>query len=268
MLKNYDIHFHLGLPKVASTYLQSEIFPHLNNSIFYRKREFLKYKEIDSSNLSSNIIFSSEKDRGLEEELNEILKYHPNAKVILSIRRQDDWVLSKYKYYIRKHGSLKFHDFINVNSNNGIWKKEELLFRNKIEYIIKHCIHPPLILNYDLLKSSPDLFIKKITTFTGSSINTTAKINKIYNKSFNEKQLIILRKFNQLYEYKEKKSRFKILNKIHYKYREFLLHTIGFLSTYVPSIFLKKKSLIDTKDLIKVREFYENDWKFCIEISK
>ena len=147
MAEKHHIYFHLGLPKVASTYLQNEVFPKLENCRFIRKREFLKYKEIDTDLASSNLLFSSEKDRGLEESLDDILKYHPNAKVIICIRRHEDWIFSKYKYYIRKHGWMNFGQFIDINSNNGLWKTEELLFKKKIEYVIEHCKHPPLILN-------------------------------------------------------------------------------------------------------------------------
>ena len=269
MKQKFGITFHLGLPKVASTFLQKEIFPNLNNISFHRKRKFNEYKNLKEEKLTCSHLFSSEYDRGLEETVDEITGLFPDAKIIFLVRRHDKWILSKYKYYIRKHGSMKFENLIDVDSNNGFWKREELLFKNKIEYIEKRCKTKPLILPHSLLCTNPDSFIQRINQYLGTSLNSKAKKHVIVNKSFNEKQLIFLRKFNQIYKYREIKTSYKLINRIHYKYREFLLHIVGFTGRFLPKSLVQKNPLIKDENILsRIREYYKKDWDFCLEYSK
>jgi len=267
MKEEYRTFFHLGLPKVASTYLQKDIFPHLNNATFFRKHKFLKYQTIKNKPIASNLIFSSEKDKGLEEALDDILRHHPEARVIYVVRTHEEWILSRYKYHIRKFGSIPFEDYIDIDSNNGFWKTEQLLFSKKIEYIIDHCKHPPLILNYDLLRSSPALFVKKISNYTGCSLDPSAKINVVRNKSFTEKQLLLLRKFNRMYKYQEKKTKCHVYNRLHYRYRQYLLHIMAFIFRFFPAAFAKG-TLVGKDELTRIREFYKADWDLCLKYSE
>ena len=264
MKEEYAIFFHLGMPKVASTYLQRIIFPKLKNAQFYKKRKFLEYKRIDSTKLDTNIIFSSEKDRELKDALDDILRIHPEAKVILLLRSHEDWILSRYKYHIRKFGSYSFKEFIDIDSNLGYWKTEELLFSRKIEYILSHSKHSPLILNYDLLKSSPDIFVKKICDYIGATIDPTAKINVVVKKAFNEKQLLLLRKFNSIYSYTELETKYRLINRIHYRYREYLLHIMAFIFRFFPTSF-STGPLVEKNELGRIKEYYKDDWELCLK---
>ncbi len=263
-MQDFNVFFHLGLPKVASTFLQQAIFPYLEDIEFHRKRKFNDYKNLDINALSSHHLFSSEYDRGMEDVADDIVKRFPKAKFILLVRRQDKWILSRYKYYIRKHGWVKFKDFIDLENNQGLWRTEELQFRKKIEHIERVAETKPLVVNLDLLKSDSEAFFDRITTFLGSSLTAGAKKNVILNKSFNEKQLLILRRFNGAYKYEELRSTSKLRNKLHYKYRQFLLHIIAFLSKAIPRSLIKERQLLEDPNVLdKVREYYKEDWEFC-----
>jgi len=269
MNQEFKIYFHLGLPKVASTFLQKEIFPNLINIQFHSKPKFCEYKRLKGLDLQENHLFSSEKFRGLEEVVEEIIKYFPEAKFIFLVRRQDQWILSKYKYYIRKHGWKGFEDFFDIENNNGIWRREELFFSNKIKHIEKLSNSKPLVLTHDLLESNPDLFFQRITQYTGSTLSAKARKNRIVKKSFSEKQLVFLRFFNRIYRYKVVKTHYRFLNILHYRYRQHLLHVLAFLCQFLPSFLIAKSSLIDDMSIFnKIRSYYKKDWKYCIEYSK
>ena len=82
MKPKFEVYFHLGLPKAASTFLQKEIFPHLLSIEYHRKRKFNNYKKVDGNNLTSSHLFSSEYDRGLEKTVDQIITRWPDAKII------------------------------------------------------------------------------------------------------------------------------------------------------------------------------------------
>lgn len=263
MPQEYDVCFHLGLPKVASTFLQKEIFPQLNNVKFHKKRDFNKYKQLDPHELECNHLFSSEKDYNMEEALDDIMERFPNAKIILLLRRQDKWILSRYKYYIRKHGWKKFDDFFDLHNNRGDWKREHLLFKNKIEYIVKNTNVPPLILTLDLLKNDPDLFFKKIFEYTNSNMQGKKIKNTVVKRAFTDKQLILLRRFNSIYPYQKKKTPCRIINRIHYRYRQYLLHTVAFFSRLLPNSLVAGEEIVDDSRLEEIKRYYQDDWSFC-----
>ena len=264
MSQKFDLFFHLGFPKVASTFLQKEIFPKLSNIQYHRKRKFNEYMELDADRLTSNHLFSCEFDRELEIKVDEITAMWPDAKVLLFVRRQDKWLLSKYKYYIRKHGYVDFKEYFDIDANNGLLKREELFFEKKIKYIENRCKVKPLVLPHDLLKTNADLFFQLINQYMDTSLSSDAKTGRVINKAFSEKQLICLRKFNQIYRYRKINTPFKIVNKVHYKYRQFLLHIVAFLFRFIPSVFVSQKSLVSDANLLsQIREYYKRDWEYC-----
>lgn len=269
MNQEFEIYFHLGLPKVASSFLQKEIFPNLKNIKFHPKQKFDEYKYLKGLDLQKNHLFSSEKNRGLEEAIEEIIEYFPEAKFIYLVRRQDLWIFSKYKYYIRKHGWKSFEDFFDIENNKGVWRREELFFSNKIKYIEKLSKSKPLVLTHDTLKSNPDLFFQRITQYTGTTLSAKARKSRIIKKAFSEKQLIFLRFFNRIYRYKEAKTPYKFLNILHYRYRQHLLHSIAFFCRFLPNFLIGKRSLIDDMIIFnRIRSYYKEDWKYCVEYSK
>ena len=268
MQQEYEIFFHLGYPKVASTFLQKEIFPNLSNIRFHKKHRFNRYKQLDPGDLRENHMFSSEKDYNIEEAADDILKRFPHAKIIILLRRHDKWILSRYKYYIRKHGDREFHEFFDLENNKGIWKREDLYYRKKIEYLEKHTSNPPLILTLDLLQSDPDRFFEKIEEYTGSKIGEKANKNNVVNRAFSQKQLLILKKFNKFYPYQKLKTPYRFINRSHYRYRQYLLHMVAFFSQLIPWTLIKKKQLADPSKLEKIRKYYEEDWEYCLEYAR
>ncbi len=174
MNQDFEIYFHLGMPKVASTFFQKEIFPNLSEVTFYPKHQFHKYKQLSTNGLTGKYLFTSEKDKGLEQTVDEILKLFPSARIILFIRRHDDWILSKYRYRLRKFGREYFEEFIDIESDTGYLKRQQLFYRNKIEYIEKICRHKSLIITHDVLKEDPEVFLEQLTKYMNCSMGSAA----------------------------------------------------------------------------------------------
>ena len=262
--QRYDVYFHLGMTKAASTYLQTAIFPYLENIRFHPKHQFRTYKTLSRNTLDKNHLYSTEKDRRLVELVDEILTFFPEARIIIIVRRHDQWVLSKYKYYIRKHGYVSFKEFFDLESDKGLLKRSDLFLQSKIEEIEKKCTTSPLVLDHDVLRSSPDLFIDRLASYMNSSLGRGTRKRTVVNRAFNEKQLIFLRRFNRWYTYREKKSSSKFRNRVHYKYREFLLHIVAFFSQVLPVALLNGEKLIDDPGVLEeIQNYYQEDWSFC-----
>jgi hypothetical protein len=263
MQQDQDIYFHLGYPKVASTFLQKEIFPNLKGIKFHKKHRFNSYKQLDPDNLRETHMFSSEKDYNIEEAADDILTRFPQAKIILILRRHDQWILSRYKYYIRKHGGKEFHEFFDLEEDKGLWKREDLFYRKKIDYLKTHTQNPPLIMTLDLLQKDPDRFFKKIEEYTGSKIGEKANKGNVVNRAFSQKQLLVLKKFNKFYPYHKIKTPYRFINRSHYRYRQYLLHMVAFFSHLIPWALIKKRQLVDSSQLDEIRKYYAEDWEYC-----
>ncbi len=148
-----NIIIHMGMPKCGSTFLQSKVFPNINNTYFEgndRKdlnpistaiRNIIAYKDplnIDIEKTKrevdvflnrlpeKNIIISYEalfgcffnnyRDKKLIADL--IYLLFPKAKLLLIIRKQNTWVHSIYKQLLSVGYSFSFKKFTNYCNSN------------------------------------------------------------------------------------------------------------------------------------------------------
>ena len=249
-------YFHIGMSKTGSTYLQKYVFPYLTDFQYIKKHDYPKYKtEIDTD---LKLLFSSEKDRGIKKEIEEINRYRPNSKVIIVFREHFDWIKSKYKYYIRKFGHLKFEDYFDKVLIPDL-DMHEKYYSSIIDKMNKEFPGNCLFLTYDMFKTNPDFFFRKLHRFLKTEGQKTY-VNKVVKPAFNNRQLHFIRKFNRFYRYHKSTSNSKIIRKLHYKYREMLLHTTAQIGQIVPVTGEPvDRELARSKDLIQDR--FREDWQ-------
>lgn len=269
MRKN-QVFFHLGLPKVASTFCQQVIFPNLSDVQFFKKSHFNRYKTLPPDK-PGKFLFSIETDREMSDRLSAIVDRFENAQVILCFRRHDDWLLSKYKYYIRKNEGMSFTECFDIHHNQGELKQEDIRYRDIIALVESLVKHKPLILTLDMLKENPDDFIKRLTNYMGTEFINHGKINKKVKPSLKDKQLIVVRAFNRLPLPDQIQTKYKLLNKIHGIIRKVSIHIVAFSSYFIPNFLLKNQPLLTEKeenDLALIREIYADDWEFVENYSQ
>ncbi len=263
-----EIFFHLGLTKVASTYFQKLVFPSLEGVRYYPKHQFGRYRELAGLSAEGKFLFSTEKDRRIVEAVEEIVSVWPDAKIILFIRRHDDWLLSRYKYRIRKLGGERFSEFFDLDGDTGLWKRDTLLLRPKIEAIERICKTPPLVLTYDLLKKDPEAFLTRLTSFMGTKVVSGVRRTRPVNRAFSEKQLIVLRRWNRFHHYHSGNNGKPVSGKIRRRVFEYLLHMVAFIARFVPRTLIREKQLLtaaDEQELKRIRAYYADDWAFSSE---
>ncbi len=253
MQHNY---FHLGMSKTASTYLQVYVFPNIPEIKFIRKHNYHLYKTDEPE--GKKLLFSNEKDRNIKKEIAQIKEYRPDSKIIIVFREHFDWIKSKYKYYIRKFGHRKFSSYY-----NGVLIPElgmhEMYYSDIIKTLNEAFPNRCLFMTYKMFKKEPVLFYSKLHSFLGTETNTEYA-KKVVKPAFSNRQLYFIRRFNRIYKYKPSKHPSRFARKVHYKYREFLLHIIGFFSKFIPSGHRSVDKELN-KEKEKIRNRFREDWQ-------
>lgn len=260
---NKHVFFHLGLPKAASTYLQRVVFPKLRGIQYFPKKHFKKYPELIEETDYDRYLFSDEMYSNLEKRVASIGAHYPNAGAIFVLRRHDQWLTSRYKYYLKKKGYLNFREYFNIHNNQGWLKKESLYFRKKLEAIENAFKKKPLILFHEELKEHPETFFHKLISYTGAELNFSDLANSKVKQSFNEKQLVFLRKFNRAFPYQKPKKLPKPFKKLKQNLHEGFGIAVANIALFLPWSLFKDEPLIPTEDLKAIRDYYQEDWKYC-----
>ncbi len=263
-----EIFFHVGLGKTGSTYIQYKFFPKLKGIHYIQRTKYKKSIDIIRNSNHNKYLVSNEFDRALKKEVTKYSKAFPDTKIIMVLRRQDGWIASQYRRFVKNGYSKSFDEFIDLKNDYGEWKQDELYFYPKIKMIENLMNSKPLVLFYDELKNKPLDFFDRIARFINADYNKDDISLVPKHKSYNEKQLKIRRYLNQYFSghIKESKIRFiKILQKffIIMPFRYLILS----LALIVPQKFVPKQDLIPKKSMDKIKEFYHDDWKQCLNYT-
>jgi len=204
-------------------------------------------------------------DEHLFEELELIKKMHPNARIIIVFREHYDWIKSKYKYYIRKNGHLKFNEFYKQILRPKL-NLTPYYYKNIIDKLKSDFPNKYLIMSHSMLKGNPNLFLEKLHDFLEIPISYNYS-NKKVKTAFSNKQLVVLRKYNNIFKYNDNRFNSIKAKKYYEKFRGALLFTVAFFANLNPwqgnSI---EKEISAQKDEIK--NYFKNDWNTVIEESK
>jgi len=258
-----EIFFHVGLGKVASTYLQYAFFPKLKGLQYIQRTKYQKSPYIIKKSAENRFLVSREFDQQLEEECRWFSSFFPEAKIILIFRRHDSWIASQYRRFVKNGESLTFTEFIDVKEDNGLWKLSDLDFYKKIEVVKKYFpLHEPLILFYEDLKSEPWGFFKKIADYLGATFEESEiSLDKIHT-SYNEKQLKVIRSISgYIFKQNPKFSKVRFFRWLQRRSRLLACYFILYPAALIPKDWISKKPLIDPGELEAVREFFKEDWE-------
>lgn len=265
-----QIYFHLGLAKVASTFLQRNIFPYFTNFYFIKKHHFKHYRTLIPQSASEKILLSTETNIYRETEINKlrsVAKDFPDVQPIILLRRQGSWIKSKYKYYLRKHGNADLIDYFNPYTQQGLIAADQLQLFPKIQCIEQIYQKRPIVLFHEELENNPSGFVNLIAQSIGAHYHPQKIPLRPVKKSFSEQQLKSIKRFNQVYPFYPDKISYKPLKKLYNKVSAGLLHTVAYTSGLLPDPKKQKNAspLIPGSILRKIDELYAEDWNKCIE---
>lgn len=256
-----EIYFHVGLGKTGTKYLQFDFFPKLKGINYIPMTKFKKSKEIIKKKGNGKFLVSRECDERFEEMIKGFAEDFPFTKVIMVLRRQDEWLYSQYKRMIKNGRRMNFNELFNFE-NTGYFKIDDLYFYKKIELVEKTFKEKPLVLIYDEFKENPEKFLDKIAKFTGTNYDKSKISFKRRHSSYGEKELNLLYKLTKRIDLRPR----GFLKKYFYVYP--IRYLILYIGKYIPNFLISKKLSFPCKEeLEKIRKFYEEDWNRCVSYS-
>lgn len=179
---------HIGLPKTGTTWLQTCVLNFVKDACFVGPNKYLiailsgesgkfDVDEIKKNffETNKNIIYSDPELSGLisfrwenneisKKIANNLKKLFPDAKILIVLRNQIDFIVSGYAYYVRKGGTYSFNKFFErIKNDQSVFSLKYLEYANFIEIYtdifgdenVKVCFYEDLV-------SDKFLFLKKI----------------------------------------------------------------------------------------------------------
>ncbi len=267
MPKKTEIFFHLGLERTATTFLQKRIFPYLPDIYHIKRREYDNYEKIISETDKNKYLISNEiSNNKLEAEIKNISKRFPDAKVILVLRRQDKWIASQYKRAVKKGYQHGINNFLDVDNDKGEWKTKHLLLYPFIQTIENNFHNSPLILFHHQLEYDAGEFVSSLLDFLGTEVSVKDLTLKPTHVSYSTKQLIIRRWISSRGIFREPNTASKSgVNFFLRLYKKFIRYIILNIALLIPGKLLKNKKFIPDAELSKIRKYFEEDWKKCLQ---
>lgn len=258
------IYFHVGMGKVASKYLQYDVFPRLKGIRYIPTRLYHRALQIIASQRDEKYLVSREFDQQMEREVKKFAAVQPDTHAIILLRRHDSWIASQYRRFAKNGFYKPFDAFIDIDNDLGRFKKQDLNFMHNIQILEKYFTYKPLVLFYDDLIADPLQFIGRIANFTGTTFNAEDIPLEKKHTSYEEKQIRLMQ---QVARYLPVKERSYTGNKLLFFFRRlpglFLRYTILYTAALVPSGMLSNKELIPKASLDRIKLFTENDWLAC-----
>ncbi len=263
-----QIYFHVGLGKTASTYLQNRFFTKLKGIHYIHTSLYKKSKKIIQQTDHPKYLVSREFDQQLESEVKWFSSDFPDAKTIVFFRRQDGWIASQYKRFVKNGFPGTFAEFIDVEKDNGYWKKEDLLFYPKLKTLEHYFKSKPLVLFYEEFKKDPIPVFNKLCDFMGAEYDINEVDLSPKHVSYNEKQLKVIRKIGwRFFRPNMPPIKNPVLRFLRRIYHMAIRYPILYGALLVPESWVNPEPLIPPAELEKVKKVFEEDWNRCQEYA-
>ena len=215
---------HIGYPKCASTWLQSDVFPLFRRRLYQKigsplwgELDKLLYQErYQAGRLSDavasaphpvilsreGVVFSGRHRTSLRagrKEIAERLKSElPGARILIVTRNQQSLVLSVYRQYIHRGGTVPFGRWLGGSSAGYTVDPAQYDFYAAVcEYMNLFGRENVLVLPYELLLERPDMFLEGLASFSGEENLFVGQQARRRNASLSPKGVALLRTWNK-----------------------------------------------------------------------
>ncbi len=263
-----EIFFHVGLGKVASTYLQQRFFPKLKGIQYIPTNRYRRCKELILKSGASSILVSREFDRQLAREVKWFTDDIPGPSVIIILRRHGAWIASQYRRYVKNGWYWDFEKFLDLENDNGYWKQEDLLFYPKLEVIEELTGKKPLVLFHEDLKQQPESFLSRIAGFCGAQfVFEEISLDPVHT-SYSEKQLLVLRQFCRTFRRGVPRSYHnKLLHWLLFRPWWAFFHLIMYVALIFPKPWVPAGPLVTAENLRSVDQAFDQDWQKVMDYA-
>ena len=114
-----EIYFHVGMGKTGSKYIQYRVFPKFKGIRYIQRTSYNRAKKIIQKEDALKYLVSNEFDQQLEEEVKYWASTFPDTHPIIVFRRQDSWIASQYRRFIKNSYTFSFSEFIDLKNDQG-----------------------------------------------------------------------------------------------------------------------------------------------------
>jgi hypothetical protein len=204
---------HIGLPKTATTFLQLNVFPRIENIEFLGKAKRVDFYDVYNSPhnkflISHEHLLACPSERYPDGWLDEfstrlalLASRFPSVKIMLSFRAHEALLTSYYKEYISKPGRpyLTLDKFFDVGHNQGLIRHEDLEFSSLIDLVERHFDEKPFVFLFEDVVRRLPIFLEDLSAFLGERLPDASAIRQDkLNPGVGYHQAKILVKLNQL----------------------------------------------------------------------
>lgn len=256
-----EIYFHVGMGKVASTYLQYDVFPFYKGVHYIQRTKYKNAKQIIAKGLHDKYFVSREFDQQMEAEAKDFSAAYPQARPIVIFRKHGSWIASQHRRFVKNGNPWEFDEFIDLKNDQGRFKKQDLEFYRNIEILEKYFEHKPLVLFYEDLRKDTVVFAKRIADYMGATINPEdIRLGKRHT-SYNEKQLRAIFGVSQKVNIRKHRDyKIGVLNQIRRALVNPIKYGTLYIAPYLPESWLRQEPLVQQNQVDHITELYKDDW--------
>jgi hypothetical protein len=264
-----EIFFHVGLARAASSYLQHRVFPRFKGVHYIPPNQYRHYQQIISGTNSTKYLVSREFDQRLACESRKFSQIFPDARIIIVLRRNDRWIASRYRQFVKNGNTLSFREFYDIDHDKGLWKRSDASMFTRLQTIEKHFHQKPLVLFHEDLSKAPYDFFDKIAMFMDCQYDKERISLKPFHISYSDKQLQIMLRVSK-YFFSLDPSYDNYSRWVHWLQRRSRLlacYLILYPAALVPAAWIEREPLIAPETLAKIQDFFAEDWQLCQEYT-
>ena len=266
----YQIFYHVGLGKAASTYLQNRVFPVLQDIRYVPRDRYRGYKALIERTRDERYLISREAAYRLGQRLDEFAEFKADARVILVLRRHDRWIASHYRRYLKNGGSAEFERYVDLDSREPlVWGEQEMHFMPMIEAVETRFGSAPLVLFHEDLQTDPFYLIDQLCAFTGARYQRDQIDLSVVHSSWSDDQLKVARRVGKhLFSEIPKPPRHPGVNRVRRRLRLWACYGVLGVARLVPKPFLDPSPLIRPESLDRIRNHFADDWRACRDYAQ
>jgi len=167
------LYLHVGLHKTGTTYLQSVVFRRWQGVRYLRNLTVEHFLRIDpeETTLASREGFSGPALGHQAEKLaflERLSRMFPDARILIGFRPHAAYVNALYSQYLRYGGTLTLTEFFDMESDQGMLKRDDVLFRPYIEAITAYWGRLPFVFTLSEIMNQPGRLAADLGTLVGT----------------------------------------------------------------------------------------------------
>ncbi len=265
------VYFHAGVGRAASRWLQESVFPHFRGVRYVGRKRFRRaVREINRDDSTPVLVSRQLGYREFEPTVRDFAAAVPQAQPLLVIRRHADWIRSMYLREIKELRPVELPEFVDIEGEAGVRPWSSVRFKHRIDVLDEYFDHRTRVFLFDDLLEDPVGFVEEIASEVGASVDPSVVSVTPINRSYSDKQYRFLRAVGNAMA--ARRSGFGAGAHPHTPRRAWLRirlrraawHVALAGARMVPEKRLDPTPLFCQKELDRIGEFFEDDWRAAV----